>query len=621
MVALHPVGFAVVHIVETDIAAMRLQFRKRRAFAQQPQHLDRLDAQRHPAGLNAGQIKDVLDHRQQVLASAADMRHFFLHILVIAHGGFVLEQLRKAEDGVERCAQLVAHAGEEDGLGMAGQFGRFLGGAQLFGLLALGRIQNQGQQHRMILEHRQLQMNFNRINAAVGAAMHAVEDNHLFFPTHQRFNHAAQCGLGQSDFDLEQGHGAQAVHGISQVAQRTVVRIVEAQRPEIDQVNLGQAALDDAGKAVALLARANAVGDIGTGTEHAQRFAVCATRHHLATHQDPFPAAVLAAHPVLALVGGGAALKAVLQARQYQRAIIRVDAALPGKIVGVHLALGIAEYFRPARGSMLLAGDHIEIPDGIARAFERELPALLADAQLFQGAGQLGGIGGDPVAERAVPEKQRKGQHRQGQHRIRHIARIGHPPVARPAERRAQPFPVDRLELRHGNFREAVLDQPHQLRVALAKGAMELAGVQRGRVTKLILDAELGQHVFGRRLVDAEDPDLAGRRRGYQRLEIRIFLQLVDAMRAQIIDAGAAVLDPDRKPFQRGGIDNAADVPVEVDRHLDIGIGRREIVDFPARLGDEHGVDHIGAAGLHRLLRLGPIHRPQIDMDAVVRLP
>ena len=89
----------------------------------------------------------------------------------------------------------------------------------------------------------------------------------------------------------------------------------------------------------------------------------------------------------------------------------------------------------------------------------------------------------------------------------------------------------------------------------------------------------------------------------------------------QIVDAGIAILDAHRKTLQRSGIDNAADVLVEENQHLEVGIRRREVVDLFALLVGEDGVDHIGAAGLHHLLRLGPIHCLQINADVVAGLP
>ena len=72
--------------------------------------LDRFRREREPAGLDARDIEHFVDEREQMSSGARDV----LDALGLARRRLVeLEELGEAEDGVERRAQLVAHAREE----------------------------------------------------------------------------------------------------------------------------------------------------------------------------------------------------------------------------------------------------------------------------------------------------------------------------------------------------------------------------------------------------------------------------------------------------------------------------------------------------------------------------
>ena len=77
----------------------------------------------HFAGFDLGQVEDFVDQVEQVFAALLDHPRVFLVAGVVE---FVLEQFGKAEDAVERRAQLMRHGGQE---------GRFLA-AGFLGLLA-----------------------------------------------------------------------------------------------------------------------------------------------------------------------------------------------------------------------------------------------------------------------------------------------------------------------------------------------------------------------------------------------------------------------------------------------------------------------------------------------------
>ena len=79
--------------------------------------------QQHVARLDARQVEHVVDHVQQVPARVLDLRH---PGALPRHQRVALvefEQLGKAEHGVQRGAQLMAHARQEFALGVVGRFG------------------------------------------------------------------------------------------------------------------------------------------------------------------------------------------------------------------------------------------------------------------------------------------------------------------------------------------------------------------------------------------------------------------------------------------------------------------------------------------------------------------
>ena len=78
-----------------------------RLFSEQRRHLHRLQVERHLAGFHLGQVEDVVDQGEQVLAAAEDVADEpSLFIGHLAHQA-VLEHLGKADDGIERRPQLV----------------------------------------------------------------------------------------------------------------------------------------------------------------------------------------------------------------------------------------------------------------------------------------------------------------------------------------------------------------------------------------------------------------------------------------------------------------------------------------------------------------------------------
>src|SRR5262245_59442882 len=106
--------------MQNDAARFGLRAHQARPVVQElPQVEDRL-VERQVIRLELRIVEDVVDQRQQMRAGIPDVGDVAaaplrLHLLDVAHQ----QQLGEADDGVERCAQLVAHGGEEAGFRLA----------------------------------------------------------------------------------------------------------------------------------------------------------------------------------------------------------------------------------------------------------------------------------------------------------------------------------------------------------------------------------------------------------------------------------------------------------------------------------------------------------------------
>ena len=86
---------------------------------------DPFDAQR--SRFDAGEIQKVVDQGHQPAAVALEHAHIFV---LIGAERSLRKQVRRAQDGVERCADVVADLGQEFGLGAVRRLGRVLGADQ-----------------------------------------------------------------------------------------------------------------------------------------------------------------------------------------------------------------------------------------------------------------------------------------------------------------------------------------------------------------------------------------------------------------------------------------------------------------------------------------------------------
>ena len=89
-----------------------------------------LEEQVHLARFDLGDVQDVVDHRQQMLAGGADLLQVGNLLSAAVKLGILKQDLAVADHRVEWRAQLVAHLGQEFGLGAVGPLGLVLGVGQ-----------------------------------------------------------------------------------------------------------------------------------------------------------------------------------------------------------------------------------------------------------------------------------------------------------------------------------------------------------------------------------------------------------------------------------------------------------------------------------------------------------
>ncbi len=105
---------------EIDLLLARLDAKQCHRLLHDRSDIEALPVELHLARLDLGQIEDVVDQVEQVPAAPQNVLDMALLILPEGAEAGIEEQLREADDGVERRAQLVRHVGEEFAFHRAG---------------------------------------------------------------------------------------------------------------------------------------------------------------------------------------------------------------------------------------------------------------------------------------------------------------------------------------------------------------------------------------------------------------------------------------------------------------------------------------------------------------------
>ena len=250
-----------------DLALLRLLFHHHAHFLDQRGQRHRLDRQAQAARFDLRQVEDFIDQRQKMAARSDDV----LHEGALLHDSrgqrFVGQQLGKAEDGVERRAQFVRHAGEKAVLGLAGplQFD-FLFVERAFDALALRDVAD-GRRHQHAF------LRFQRRQADFDGELGAVAAQAVQF---QAGAHGAGARGGRKALAVMRvvGRVAGGDQHFHVLAQQFGARIAEqALRLRVDQHDLAVAVDDDDGvrrrfeQAAKLLFGAAAVADVADGAD------------------------------------------------------------------------------------------------------------------------------------------------------------------------------------------------------------------------------------------------------------------------------------------------------------------------------------------------------------------
>ena len=126
LVGTHDFGHRGVDgVLEGDAFAGRLQLEHARDLVHAFAKAHRLHVELELAAFDARDVKRALNQRQQMVAAAANHAHRLF--AVRGHRVVLLEQLRIAEDAVQRRAQLVADGGDVAALGLVGEVRDALG--------------------------------------------------------------------------------------------------------------------------------------------------------------------------------------------------------------------------------------------------------------------------------------------------------------------------------------------------------------------------------------------------------------------------------------------------------------------------------------------------------------
>ncbi len=122
--------FRVAGLLERDLAFLCSGLDDTQTLIYQAARADWLDGKRELPRLNLRHVEDIVDHLQQVAPALGDVLGVIsIFVMPDRTEELLRHDFREADDGVQRCPQLMADIGEELGFGLAGFFraGFFLG--------------------------------------------------------------------------------------------------------------------------------------------------------------------------------------------------------------------------------------------------------------------------------------------------------------------------------------------------------------------------------------------------------------------------------------------------------------------------------------------------------------
>jgi len=123
------IGINSADIAPDDVEGVALlvgeRLHRARDLVDQQSEVERLHVQIDLARFDLREIEHTVDELEQVLGGRFDLLDIGCQLRDAPVGQLFFEQLGVEDDGVQRCAQLVAHAGQKGALGVARPLGRF----------------------------------------------------------------------------------------------------------------------------------------------------------------------------------------------------------------------------------------------------------------------------------------------------------------------------------------------------------------------------------------------------------------------------------------------------------------------------------------------------------------
>jgi hypothetical protein len=376
----------------------------------------------HLAGLDFGEIEDVVDDGEEGFAGGADGVD---EVALLAGERGLHEEAGHADDAVHGRADFVRHGGEELALGAGGFVGLVLGAAELgLGLDAGGDVGLDGDKILDFPGGAADGLDFE-VEVVFAAGLGVVDDvgadaeaaRHGGADTDQ----GADIGLG-ADEEVGGVFADDFFEAVFHDAAEGFVGPLDAAVGGADEdgvVGLGGDEREFAGFGLGFAEGElgfAAGGDVLHRADDAGGAAIGAGGDGLGAGVDPAPIAAAGAHAILGLDEGGDAVELGFGAAAVERQIVVMDERLPGLDGGGHAAVFVAEHGPEAGAVVDVAGGDGPFEDTDLRGIEGEAEAFVGnfetgfDAAAFFVFGKkffIGELGGALAGAGAAGEVER----------------------------------------------------------------------------------------------------------------------------------------------------------------------------------------------------------------------
>ena len=339
----------------------------------------------HLAGLDFGEIEDVVDDGEEGFAGGADGVD---EVALFAGQRGLHEEAGHADDAVHGGADFVRHRGEELALGAGGFVGLGLGAAELgLGFDAGGDVGLDGDEVFDVAAGAADGLDFE-VEVVFAAGLGVVDDvgADALAARHGAADagDGADAGVG-ADHEVGGIFPDDLVEGIFHDAAERLVGPLDAAVGGADEdgvVGFGGDEGEFAGFGLGFAEREfgfAAGGDVLDGADDAGGAAVGAGGDGFGAGVDPAPVAAAGADAILGLDEGGDAVELGFGAAAVERQVVGVDERLPGFDGGRHAAVFVAEHGPEAGAVVDVAGGDGPFEDADLGGIEGEAEAFVGD--------------------------------------------------------------------------------------------------------------------------------------------------------------------------------------------------------------------------------------------------